>query len=137
MKIAQLKKSKRPGWERLVDRVMDNEVPDPWGEGEVSHGSTDVADVSWQTPTVEFSTAAWVLGTPGHSWQNVAQSGVGLGHGSLIFSAKVMAAASLDLLTNEEILNKAKEEYRRRIGNKKYRSPIPPEHKPPLDIWEK
>lgn len=137
MKIAQLKKSKRPGWERLVDKVMDDEVPDPWGEGEVSHGSTDVADVSWQAPTVEFSTAAWVLGTPGHSWQNVAQSGVGLGHASLIFSAKVMAATSLDLLVNEEILNKAREEHRRRIGKKKYKSPIPPEQKPPLDAWEK
>jgi len=137
MKIAQLKKSKRPGWERLVDKVMDDEIPDPWGEGETSHGSTDVADVSWQTPTVEFETATWILGTPGHSWQNVAQSGVGIGHGSLIFSAKVMAATSLDLLTKEEILNKAEGEYRQRIKNKKYRSPIPLEQKPPLDVWER
>jgi len=137
MKIAQLKKSKRPGWEKLVDKLMDDEIPDPWGEGEVSHGSTDVADVSWQTPTVEFTTATWVLGTPGHSWQNVAQSAVGLGHNSLIFSAKVMAATSLDFLMNEEILNEAKKEHRQRVGNKKYRSPIPPENRPPLDIWEK
>ena len=137
MKITQLKKSKRPGWQRLVDKVMDDEVPDFWGEGEVSHGSTDVADVSWQAPTVEFSTATWVLGTPGHSWQNVAQSGVGVGHKSLIFSAKVMAATSLDILMKGEILNKAKEEHKRRIGNKKYKSPIPPENRPPLDVWEK
>ena len=137
MKIAQLKKSKRPGWEKLVDKLMDDEIPDPWGEGEISHGSTDVADVSWKAPTVEFETATWVLGTPGHSWQNVAQSAVGLGHNSLIFSAKIMAATSLNLLMNEEVLNKAKEEHRRRIGNKKYKSPIPPENKPPLDVWEK
>ena len=137
MKIAQLKKSKRPGWEKLVNKVVDDEIPDPWGEGETSHGSTDVADVSWQAPTVEFDTATWVLGTPGHSWQNVAQSGVGLGHESLIFSAKVMAATSLDLLTKEEILKKANEEYRRRIGDKKYRSPIPAKQKPPLDAWER
>ncbi|UCC33577.1 MAG: amidohydrolase [Candidatus Bathyarchaeota archaeon] len=137
MKVAQLRKSKRPGWEKLVDKLMDDEIPDPWGDGETSHGSTDVADVSWQAPTVEFSTATWVLGTPGHSWQNVAQSGVGLGHSSLIFSAKVMAATSIDLLTNEKTLNMAWEEHRQRIGHKKYKSPIPPEHKPPLDIWEK
>jgi len=137
MKTAQLKKSKRPGWEKLVNKLIDDEIPDPWGEGEMSHGSTDVADVSWQTPTVEFSTATWILGTPGHSWQNVAQSAVGLGHNSLIFSAKVMAATSLDLLTSEATLNRAKEEHKRRIGNKKYRSPIPPENKPPLDVWEK
>ena len=33
--------------------------------------------------------------------------------------------------------NKAEEEHRKRIGDKKYKSPIPPEHKPPLDAWEK
>ena len=137
MKIAQLKKSKRPGWERLVDKLIDDEVPDPWGEGEVSHGSTDVADVSWQAPTVEFGTAAGVLGTPGHSWQDVAESGVGLGHKSLIFAAKVMAATAIDLLTKDDILDKAREEHRQRIGDKKYRSPIPPDQKPPLDVWEK
>jgi len=137
MKVAQLKKSKRPRWERLVDKLIDDEVPDPWGEDEVSHGSTDVADVSWQTPTVEFGTAAGVLGTPGHSWQDVAQSGVGLGHKSLIFAAKVMAATAIDLLTKEDALHKAREEHRQRIGNKKYRAPIPPDHKPPLDVWKK
>jgi aminobenzoyl-glutamate utilization protein B len=137
MKIAQLKKSKRPQWERLVDKLIDDEIPDPWGEGEVSHGSTDVADVSWQAPTVEFGTATWVLGTPAHSWQAVAQNGVGIGHKSLIFAAKVMAATAIDLLTNEEALNKSREEHKQRIGNKKYKSPIPPDHKPPLDIWEK
>jgi aminobenzoyl-glutamate utilization protein B len=137
MKIAQLRKSKRPGWERLVDKLIDDEVPDPWGEGEVSHGSTDVADVSWQAPCVEFGTATWVLGTPAHSWQAVAQSGVGIGHASLIFAAKVMAATVIDLLKNSDALTKAKEEHRQRIGNKKYKSPIPPDHKPPLDVWEK
>lgn len=137
MKREQLRKSKRPGWEKLVDKLMDDEVPDPWGEGEVSHGSTDVADVSWQTPTVEFNSATWVLGTPGHSWQNVAQSGVGLGHKSLIFTAKVMAATTLDLLTDEKLLEEAKNEHRRRIGDRTYESCISPDTKPPLDIWEK
>ena len=137
MKIAQLRKSKRPGWEKLVGKLIDDEVPDPWGEGEVSHGSTDVADVSWQTPTVEFGTATWILGTPGHSWQCVAQSGVGLGHKSLLFAAKSMAATATDLLMNEDILDKAKKEHKQRIGDKKYKAPIPPDMKPPLDAWKK
>jgi aminobenzoyl-glutamate utilization protein B len=137
MKISQLRKSKRPEWEKLVGKLMDDEVPDPWGEGEVSHGSTDVADVSWQAPAVEFGTATFVLGTPGHSWQAVAQSGVGIGHASLIFAAKVMAATVIDLFTNGDALTKARGEHRQRIGNNKYKSPIPLDHKPPLDIWEK
>jgi aminobenzoyl-glutamate utilization protein B len=136
-KINQLKKSKRPGWEKLIDKLMDDEIPDPWGEGEISHGSTDVAEISWKTPTVEFGTATWVLGTPGHSWQNVAQSGVGLGHKSLIFAAKTMAATALDLLTTPELLQKAKEEHAKRLRGRQYKSPIPPDHKPPLDAWKK
>jgi aminobenzoyl-glutamate utilization protein B len=136
-KVAALKKTKRPGWERLADKLLDDEVPDPWGDGDFMHGSTDVADVSWKAPTVEFYTSTWVLGTPGHSWQNVAQSGVGLGHKSLLFSAKVMAGAALDLLADEKLVAKAKEEHQRRLGSKKYKSPITADSKPPLDAWNK
>ncbi len=136
MKMTQLKKSKRPGWEELIDKLVDDEIPDPWGKGEVSHGSTDVADVSWQSPTVEFETATYVLGTPSHSWQAVAQSGVGIGHKSLIFAAKVMAATAIDLFTDTDILKTAKQEHRETIGEKRYESPIPENHKPPLEIWE-
>jgi len=137
MKMTQLKKSKRPGWEELVDKLTDDEIPDPWGKGEVSHGSTDVADVSWQAPTVEFETATYVLGTPAHSWQAVAQSGVGIGHRSLIFAAKVMAATAIDFFTDTDILKTAKQEHREIIGEKRYKSPIPENHNPPLEIWEK
>jgi len=136
-KINALRKSKRPGWERLIDKLVDDEIPDPWGEGEVFPASTDVADVSWITPTVEFSVATYALGTPGHSWQVVAQSRAGIAHKALIFAAKVMAATALDLLTNKELLDKAKEEHKRRLRGRKYKPPIPPEHKPPLDFWEK
>ena len=135
MKIEALRKSKRPGWERLIDKLMDDEIPDPWGEGELSHGSTDVADVSWQAPTVEFNTASWVLGTPAHSWQAVAQSGVGLGHKSLIFASKVLASTALDLLMDDGLLKRAKEEHKRRLRGRVYKPPIPPEMKPPLDAW--
>ncbi|MBS7624759.1 MAG: amidohydrolase [Candidatus Bathyarchaeia archaeon] len=135
-KIAMLKASKRPDWDKLVDKLIDDGVPDPSGEGGISHGSTDLADVSWQTPTVEFSTAAWVLGTPGHSWQAAAQSGVGLGHKSAIFGAKVIASTVLDLLTRKDLLAKAKDEHRARIGDRKYKSPLPADHKPPIRFWE-
>jgi aminobenzoyl-glutamate utilization protein B len=137
MKIEELRESKRPNWEKLEDKLLDDEVTDPWGEGLVSHGSTDVADISWQTPAVEFNTATWVLGTPGHSWQNVAQSGVGLGHKSLVFAAKVMTTTGIDLLTDMDLLKRAKEEHKQRTAGKKYKCPLPAGMQPPLDIWQK
>jgi aminobenzoyl-glutamate utilization protein B len=136
-KTAQLRKSKRPNWQSLRDKLLDDEIVSPWGEGETIHGSTDVADVSWQVPTVEFGTATWIIGTPAHSWQAVAQNGTGIGHKSLLFAAKVMATTAIDLLTHKEIIEKAKEEHKKRIGDRQYKSPIPLDHKPPLDAWEK
>lgn len=134
-KASQMKKSMRPNWRELLDKLVDDEIPEPWGEGETMHGSTDVGDVSWQVPTLEFGTATWVLGTPAHSWQAVAQSGVGVGHKSLIFSAKTMAATALDLLLKKTYLKKAQSEHKQRTRGKKYKSPIPKEQKPPLNPW--
>jgi aminobenzoyl-glutamate utilization protein B len=132
-----LRKSKRPDWEKLEGVVMDSSVPDAWDEGEVSHGSTDVSDVSWKAPTMEFSTSTWPLGIPGHSWMNVAASGTGIGHKSLIFASKVIAASALDLLTKPELLKGALEEQNRRTMEKTYRSPLPFDAKPPLGMWGK
>jgi aminobenzoyl-glutamate utilization protein B len=136
-KREQLRKSKRPGWEKLLDVDMDETVPDTWGEGEVAPGSTDVAEVSWQTPTVEFSTASSVLGTPGHSWQATAFSGMSIGHKSLVFASKIIATSIIDLLENPAMLRKAREEFTNRLRGHAYKSPLPPETKPPLDAWEK
>ncbi len=129
-------KSKRPGWEELLDVTLDRSIPDAWNEGEVSHGSTDVSDVSWQNPTMEFGTTTYVLGTPGHSWQNVAMSGMSIGHKSLLFASKVIAATVIDLFTKPDLLEKAREEHRERLRGRTYKSPVPPEARPPLDQWK-
>jgi len=136
-KREQLRKSKRLGWEKLMDIDIDEGVPDPWGEGEVSPGSTDVAEISWITPTKEFSTATCALGTPGHSWQFAAFSGSSIGHKSLIFASKTMAASVIDLLMEPEILQKAREEFATRLRGRVYTSPLSPESKPPLDAWKR
>jgi len=136
-KRTTLWKTKRPGWEKLMDVVMDRTVPDAWNDGEVSHGSTDVSDVSWQTPTMEFSTATYSLGTPGHSWQNVVYSGMSIGHKSLLFASKVIAATAIDFLTDPELLKAAWEELDRRKAGRTYKSPIPEDLDPPLNQWKK
>ncbi len=136
-KRTSLWKSKRPGWEELMDVLIDRTVPDAWNDGEVSHGSTDVSDVSWQAPTMEFGTATWVLGTPGHSWQNVAMGGMSIGHKSLFYASKVIAATGLDLLTKPEMREAAWDELKRRKAGREYKSPIPADLDPPLDQWKK
>jgi aminobenzoyl-glutamate utilization protein B len=136
-KRTRLWKTKRPGWENLMDVLMDRTMPDAWNDGQVSHGSTDVSDVSWQTPTMEFNTATYTLGTPGHSWQNVAFSGMSIGHKSLFFASKVIATTAIDLFHKPKLLKKAREELNRRKAGRIYKTPIPDDLAPPLDQWKK
>jgi len=132
-KMDSLRATKHPEWQRFVDKLMDTEVHEPWDEGITAPGSTDVADVSWKTPTLEFQTATNVLGTPGHDWRWVACGGMSIGHKSLIFAAKTMAGTALDLLSSPKMIEEAKAELKKRLGDQKY-VPVKPDDAPPLEI---
>ena len=86
---------------------------------------------------MEFTTATWVLGTAPHSWQAVAQCGMGIGHKSLLFAAKTIAGAILDLLTKPELLKLISDEFLHRTKGREYKTPIPTDIKSPLEIVEK
>ncbi len=131
-KIDTLKKSRMPNWEKYEDVDLVADIFDAWDDGEVSPGSTDVSHVSWIVPTMEFGTACNILGAPGHSWQFVACSGSSIGHKSLILAAKTMAGSVLDLMTRPEILVKAKEEHKKRLGGNRYKPDDG--RKPPLEL---
>ena len=129
-----LRNRKVPDWEKYIDVDLVTDILDAWDEGEVSAGSTDVSDVSWKTPTMEFSTTTFVLGAPGHSWQHVACSGMSIGHKSLIFAAKTIAGTAMDLMTKPELLKKAWDEFGKRMEGRTYRCPIPDDIQPPLEV---
>jgi aminobenzoyl-glutamate utilization protein B len=57
-----------------VDKALplgSQEAIQPPDTGYVA-ASTDVGDVSWVVPTGQLTTATYVPGTPGHSWQSTA-----------------------------------------------------------------
>jgi aminobenzoyl-glutamate utilization protein B len=83
-------------------------------------GSTDVGDVSYVVPTVGLGTATWVPGTPAHSWQAVACGGTDIGIKGLIVAAKTMALTAIDLFTNQAVIDKATEEFKKTKGDYKY-----------------
>ena len=117
---------------------LDTNIYDPFGEEiKGGGGSSDVADVAWNCPTQQFSTAYFIVGAPGHSWQHVAVGGMSIGHKSSIFASKVMAATVLDLLSDKELLVKVKEDWEERMKGNTYKSPLPPDLKPPLNQLEK
>jgi len=101
--------------------------------GTVGKGSTDVGDVSWKVPTTGFSTACWVPGTPAHSWQAVACGGNSMARKGMNLATRVLAATAWDLFTRPALLEEARAEHRRRLGEEKYESLMEPGQKPPLD----
>jgi aminobenzoyl-glutamate utilization protein B len=101
--------------------------------GRTIMGSTDVGDVSWQVPTSGFSTACWVPGTPGHSWQAVACGGTTIGKKGMMLAAKVLATSAFDLYEDPKLLAEAKAEFTRRLDGRKYVPILEKDQPPPLD----
>lgn len=109
-----------------VGRVFDS-------SGKTAMGSTDVGDVSWQVPTTGFSTACWVSGTPGHSWQAVACGGTTIGKKGMLLAAKVLAATAWDLYRDPKLVAEAQAEFKRRLDGRKYEPMLEKDQPPPLD----
>ena len=117
--LAKLKELTQDG-ERAINDFL---VPFYSGE-EFRPGSTDVGDVSWLTPTAQFTAATWPSGNPGHSWQNVSCGASTIGDKGLIYAAKVLCGATIDLLEQPETLAAAKKEFIDRTGGNGYVCPI-------------
>lgn len=98
-----------------------------WGSG-----STDVAEVSWLTPTTSLGISFKPIDTPGHHWSSVACGGMSIGHKSMITAAKVMALTGVDFLLKPELIKKMREEWTKKKKGKEYKSPLPPDLKPPV-----
>jgi aminobenzoyl-glutamate utilization protein B len=110
------------------------EEVEPYGPGRLGTYSTDVGDISWQVPTAQFTAATWVPGTPGHSWQVVAQGGMSIGYKGMMVAAKTMATASIDLLMKPEIVEAARREHEEARGPDFHYEPLLGDRKPPLDF---
>jgi aminobenzoyl-glutamate utilization protein B len=97
-------------------------------------GSTDVGDISWYVPTGGLSTACFADGSPGHSWQNVAAVGSGIGHKGMMVAAKVLALTTVDLLRDPQLVKEAKADFQQRMKDRKYTTIIPKGQKAPKTI---
>ena len=99
-------------------------------------GSSDVGDASRVVPTAQFVAATFTPGTPGHSWQMVAQGKSSIAMKGMLYAAKVLAEAGKQLIEDPELLKKAKEEFIEATEGKPYLSPIPKHIKPHRNVEE-
>ena len=97
---------------------------------EFEPGSTDVGDVSWQTPTASFNTVCFTAHSPGHSWQNVSAGASPIGDKGTVYAAKVLACAAADIFSDPSVAGRAQEELKARLGTEEYTCPIPDDAEP-------
>jgi len=105
----------------------------PYSIGGGGGGSTDVADVSWVTPTAGMGAATWVPGTPAHSWQAVAAGGMSIGSKGAAVAAKTLALAGATLFRSPELLTKAQAELEAKRGPDFAYKAMVGDRPPPLD----
>jgi len=117
----------------MVATIEALQEPEKYPEG----GSTDVAEVSWITPTVHLSTTCAPYGIPWHSWAVVASSKHPIGYKGMFLAAKVLAATALDFLRSPDLLEEMRKEFDENRNGYTYESGIPPDQKPPVRIKKK
>jgi aminobenzoyl-glutamate utilization protein B len=95
--------------------------------------STDLADVSWNVPTVQVNGAAFVPSVPNHSWQATACAGSSIGIKAMMVAAKSMALTTYDLFVEPTHIAKARAEFDQRRGTDFVYTTRLAGRKPPLD----
>ena len=111
-------------------------LKDPSQETFVGGGSSDVGDVTLIAPTATIRFPGMVPETIGHHWSTVSCTYGSTMWKGLNAGAKAMAASALDLMTKPEELQKLRDEFEEYVKEHPYKSFLPEDAKPPLDLNE-
>ena len=118
-----LNKSSTPIAQDVIPRVY---------EVGLDFASGDLGDVSRICPTGEIAVAVWAKGTSAHTWQATAQGKMPLAHKGMIYAAKVLAGAAIDLFNDPNKIAAAKNEHIEAMHHKSYVCPIPADVPAPM-----
>lgn len=98
-------------------------------KGAITGAGTDVADVSWNVPTLTVTTICDGLGSL-HSWQFVAQGKSSLAHKGMHAAALAMDLVAQKLFEDPQLCAQAKQELLQRKGSAQYCSMLPKDARP-------
>jgi aminobenzoyl-glutamate utilization protein B len=96
--------------------------------------SSDHGDVTLVVPTATVQFPGKVPGVSGHHWSTVACGFGSAAHKGLNAGAKAMAGTAIDLMTQPDRLTAIKAEFKAYSKRHPYKSFLPADAKPPLDI---
>jgi len=118
--------------EGLKTKVDPLKAPSPLTE---KGGSDDIADISWNVPTVYLRYPANIPNTPGHSWADGVAMATPIAHKGSTAGAKVQATTALDFLLSPEMVKQAWDYFNNlQTKDLKYSPLIAPEDKPAIEL---
>lgn len=99
-----------------------------------SAGSDDIAEVSWNLPTVVLRFPANIPGMIGHHWSSAIAMATPIAHKGATAGAKAQALTALDLLLDPKLLEAARQYFKEQTKDTRWQSLIPEGTKPPIDL---
>ncbi len=90
------------GLKNIID-TLKGSVPFSWGGG-----SDDIADISWNVPTIVLRYPANIPGTKGHHWADAIAMATPIAHKGSLAGAKATALTLIDLFTDPKVLDSAR-----------------------------
>jgi aminobenzoyl-glutamate utilization protein B len=73
----------------------------------IGGGSDDIADISWNVPTIVLNYPSNIPGLPGHHWANAISMATPIAHKGVVAGAKAEALTLLDLLVKPDLIKDA------------------------------
>ena len=114
---------------------LNKEVPElKGGGGRENAGSDDIAEVSWNLPTVVLRYPGNIPGMRGHHWSSGIAMATPIAHKGATAGAKAHAMTALDLLLRPELLESARVYFDDQTKTTKWQSLIPEGTEPPIDL---
>lgn len=103
MKAPKTDRRNRP-IDGLATRLDSLTAPEAFSIG---GGSDDIADISWNVPTVVLRYPANIPGLPGHHWSNAIAMATPIAHKGVTAGAKAEALTLLDMLVKPAVIKDA------------------------------
>lgn len=104
------------------------------GSGPRMYGSDDIAEVSWNVPTVVLRFPGNIPGMVGHHWSSGIAMATPIAHKGTTAGAAAHAMTALDLLLDPPLLAAAQEYFANQTRDIKWKSLIPPGSQPPIEL---
>jgi len=99
-----------------------------------SAGSDDIAEVSWNLPTVVLRYPSNIPNLVGHHWSSGVAMATPIAHKGATAGAKAHAMTAIDLLMKPELVKAAWRYFEEQTKETKWQSLIPEGVKPPIDL---